>query len=83
MIVQDDVLDISKIEAGKLDIEPSSFDPFQLVATIVEAREGALRASGKPVVISLEARGEEPREWLTDRVRFQQIANNIIGNAVK
>ena len=81
--MQDDVLDISKIEAGKLDIEPSSFNPHSVLSTIVEAREGAIRASGKPVVINLEARGEEVHEWCTDRVRFQQIANNIIGNAVK
>ena len=77
------MLDISKIEAGKLDIEPSYFDPYGVLSTIVEAREGAIRGSGKPVAISLDARGEEVRQWCTDRVRFQQICNNIIGNAVK
>lgn len=81
--ILDDVLDISKIEAGKLDIEPAPFDPWGVVEHLVEMREGALRSQGKPIAVSLEPRGEEVHEWVTDRVRFTQIASNIIGNACK
>jgi signal transduction histidine kinase len=35
------------------------------------------------VAITLQARGDPVTAWCTDRVRFQQIAGNIVGNAVK
>jgi two-component system sensor histidine kinase/response regulator len=76
--ILNDVLDLSRLNAGKLDIEPRVFDPLAALQRIVEARAAPLRAAGKPVDILLETRGEPLRAWCSDETRFRQIANNLV-----
>jgi DNA-binding response OmpR family regulator len=75
-----DILDVSKIEAGKveLDLEPVDFDEL-LTNTVAIVREQAL-ARG----IRLEVSGSDRSEpSLLDRRRLKQIAYNLLSNAVK
>jgi len=79
--VLDDVLDLARIEAGRLDIVA---EPFDLGATI-EARAAAAAAlcRNKGLGFRLIA-GDDARDFvLGDRIRLEQILGNLIGNAVK
>ena len=77
----DDILDISKIEAGKLKLEHISFDLRQLVTEAQELFSGPAASKGLQLTTILsEAVG---REYVGDPVRIRQILANLIGNAVK
>lgn len=77
----DDILDISKIEAGKLKLEYISFDLRQLVTETQELFSGQAGSKGLQLTTSLsEAVG---REYMGDPVRIRQILTNLIGNAIK
>ena len=75
------VLDISKIEAGKLDLCPVQFDVFTLVsgacATFAEA--ASAKGIGFDFAIAKDALGV----WCGDEVRIRQILLNMMSNAVK
>jgi signal transduction histidine kinase len=74
-----DVLDISKLEAGKLEVHP---EPVELAALLREvATTLELQARDK----GLELRVEAPREFplVTDPARVRQIVLNLLSNAVK
>jgi two-component system sensor histidine kinase/response regulator len=77
----DDILDISKIEAGKLALELIPVD----LPTLIEETTSlvALRAAGKPVEVVARVSPGVP-EWLMgDPVRLRQIVLNLASNAVK
>ena len=77
----DDILDISKIEAGKLKLEHISFDLRQLVTETQELFSEPAGSKGLQLTTSLsEAVG---REYMGDPVRIRQILTNLIGNAIK
>ncbi len=76
-----DVLDISKIEAGKFDIAPVDVDIRALLERQVRLWEG--RASEKFLELTLNVADDVP-EWLSfDQVRVQQCLSNLISNAIK
>ena len=75
-----EILDLSKIEAGRLTIEARPFDPRELVETVV-ARSRSLAAQ-KGLSFSWEDRGA-PVEVVLDRQRVSQILVNLFGNALK
>jgi signal transduction histidine kinase/ActR/RegA family two-component response regulator len=81
LLVINDVLDISKIEQHKLELEEIVFDPVELVEAASQAF--AVLAEGKDLKLELEmdeaARG--PRRG--DPGRLRQIVNNFVANAVK
>ncbi|MRG70812.1 response regulator [Alphaproteobacteria bacterium HT1-32] len=79
--IVDDVLDLSKIEAGKIDIEHSSFDPEELVESVAETL--AVAARKKQLDFLLYFDPEIPRHLNGDPVRLRQVLTNLIGNAVK
>ncbi len=75
-----DVLDISKIEAGQLDVHPDPFDllesierVFGTVATMAEQKGVSMLLSVPPSV----------GEFVSDRRRVEQILLNLLGNAIK
>ena len=75
-----DILELSKIEAGRLELEPSEFDvpaAAQTAATLV--RERAVR-QGLQLVLQI---GPEVGTWVADPRRFKQILVNLLSNAVK
>ncbi|MFH1732545.1 MAG: ATP-binding protein, partial [Planctomycetota bacterium] len=76
-----DILDLSKIEAGKLELVPARCNIAAIVAEIVSLMQVRARQNG----ISLEAEyaGEVPETILADEARVRQILFNLVGNAVK
>jgi signal transduction histidine kinase len=75
-----EVLDLSKIEAGKLTITPEPFDPRELVEAVV-AQHRSL-AVQKGLHLSSSDDGAPPVVY-QDRQRIRQILVNLLGNAVK
>jgi len=76
-----DILDLSKVEAGKVDVEHLTCDLIRLVAEIEPALQGRLR--DKPVALSFDFVGPVPARIITDPTRLKQILLNLIGNAIK
>jgi signal transduction histidine kinase len=81
LTIINDILDISKIEAGRLVISPVPFD-FQSTVedTIASLRS---RARQKGLELRLGIAPEAPRELIGDAVRIRQILVNLLGNALK
>lgn len=79
--VLNDVLDLSKIEAGRLEILDRPFDIAQLAQSIRETFAAQARAKGLAfeVAVAPEAQGL----WRGDADRLRQILNNLISNAIK
>jgi|GEM_PF-2461452 len=76
-----DILDISKIEAGRLEIE---IVPTNLVSLIDDLNAGfELQAREKGIDYKCSFVGQIPRTITTDALRLKQIIFNIVGNAVK
>jgi two-component system sensor histidine kinase/response regulator len=77
----DDVLDVSKIEAGKLTLESARFDLDAAVDDVVELLAEKARARNVRVVAMLGA--DVPQYVTGDVTRVRQILVNLVGNAVK
>ncbi len=76
-----DILDISKIESGKLVIESVSVDLPHLLIDVVELMRG--RAEAKRIAFELVYDCAIPANIMTDPVRLRQILVNLLGNAIK
>jgi len=79
--ILNDVLDYSKLEAGKLDVESIDFDLHQAVADAVALM--ASKAGEKGIALSAELDPTLPRYLRGDPGRLRQVLLNLIGNAVK
>jgi PAS domain S-box-containing protein len=75
------ILDLSKIEAGKLDVQHTPCSPAGVAAEMVDLLR--VRAEAKGLSLSQEQDGPVPETIVTDPVRLRQILINLIGNAVK
>jgi signal transduction histidine kinase len=75
-----EILDLSKIEAGRLTIDPQPFDPRELVESVV-AQHRSLAAQ-KGIRFAWRDAGA-PAEVVLDRQRVRQILVNLCGNALK
>ena len=75
------ILDISKIESGKIELEQSPFDLRDLVEDIVETFADAIYAKGLELASFIPVR--LPTALIGDQARLRQILTNLIGNAVK
>jgi PAS domain S-box-containing protein len=76
-----DVLDISKIEAGKMTVERTSMDPVQIVVDVVSLMRPAAIAKG--LDFKLVFGDAIPRTIQSDPLRLKQILMNLLGNALK
>jgi signal transduction histidine kinase/ActR/RegA family two-component response regulator len=81
MAILNDILDLSKIEAGKLDLEVAPFEIRVLGRQLQRMWAEAARAKGLELV--LEIAPETPRWLAGDLVRVRQILLNLVSNAVK
>ncbi len=79
--VVNDVLDYSKIEAGKLELESVPFHLFTLMENIFGIL--ARRAEEKGIELVLLIQPELPLKWIGDPLRLEQILINLISNAIK
>jgi signal transduction histidine kinase/HAMP domain-containing protein/CheY-like chemotaxis protein len=76
-----DILDLSKVEAGRMDITPERFTLRALLED-VRATFQPLTAE-KGLTFAVEAAPEAPGELFTDRQRLRQVLGNLLSNAVK
>jgi len=79
--VLDDILDYSKIEAGKLDLDPISFRLRESLALALKPL--ALRAHQKGLEFTCDVRPEVPEHIIADPTRLRQVILNLLGNAIK
>lgn len=76
-----DVLDLSKIEAGKLEIEATRFNLADVAGTVEALYGPAAREKGIGFSIALSEGARE--DLIGDPVRISQILNNLVSNAIK
>ena len=76
-----DILDLSKIEAGKLEIDRIQENPFKIVNDVASIL--SVRAKDKGIDLITEYENELPVSVLTDDVRLRQVITNLAGNAIK
>jgi signal transduction histidine kinase/AmiR/NasT family two-component response regulator len=76
-----DILDISKIESGKLEVETIECSPCQILTDVASLLR--VRAGAKNLSLQVEYDGAIPETIQSDPTRLRQILINLIGNAVK
>ncbi|GBU27850.1 hypothetical protein R84B8_01391 [Treponema sp. R8-4-B8] len=76
-----DILDLSKIEAGKLDLFPVEYDVPSLINDTVNLN--VVRYESKPIKFSLQVDENIPTTLFGDELRIKQILNNLLSNAFK
>jgi signal transduction histidine kinase/DNA-binding NarL/FixJ family response regulator/HPt (histidine-containing phosphotransfer) domain-containing protein len=76
-----DILDLSKIESGKLELNPVNYDFHALLENIISMFSYVAQKKGLEFIF--EEEGEIPNYLYGDDIRLKQILTNICGNAVK
>ncbi|QDU62779.1 Autoinducer 2 sensor kinase/phosphatase LuxQ [Planctomycetes bacterium Pan216] len=76
-----DLIDIAKVEAGTLELDPTEFDPRKLVRTTISLL--SKRATDKGIRVDVDLDLSTPPAVRADAMRFRQILVNLIGNAIK
>jgi signal transduction histidine kinase/CheY-like chemotaxis protein len=81
LTILNDILDLSKIEAGKVELEPIEMDPRALGEEAVQLL--ALQAQQKGLDLSWRVAADVPARVRGDPTRLRQILLNLLGNAIK
>jgi PAS domain S-box-containing protein len=81
LAIINDILDLSKIEAGKVTLESVPVDPSAVVSEVVALMRG--KADAKRLRLTATATTDLPASVRTDPLRLRQILLNLAGNAVK
>ena len=81
LAILNDILDMSKIEAGRLAVERVEMEPAAIVSDVVSLMSG--RAKGKGVGLVATAETPVPVAIRSDPTRVRQILMNLVGNAIK
>ena len=76
-----DILDLSKVEAGRFETESVAFDPYRVIQEVVKVL--GIKAREKGIKLHYRVEGEVPQTIHSDPARLRQIMTNLIGNAVK
>ncbi len=76
-----DILDLSKIESGRLEVERVAYSPIAIVREV--ARLMRLRSEAKGVAFQLEFGSELPVKIEGDPTRVRQVLINLVGNGIK
>jgi signal transduction histidine kinase/HPt (histidine-containing phosphotransfer) domain-containing protein/ActR/RegA family two-component response regulator len=76
-----DILDLSKIEAGKLELEIRTCNPWQIMTEVMNVLR--MKAEQQSLQISIDIRGHIPEFIQTDSTRLRQVLMNLVGNAIK
>lgn len=79
--ILDDILDLSKIEAGKFNVEAMPASPQQIVEDVASLM--SVRAENKKLRLEIEYATAIPKTVHTDPTRLRQILFNLVGNAIK
>ena len=81
LLIIDDILDLSKIEAGRLDIRYAPVNLFAVVEEVERIFSASTRAKG--LAFRIEISDGIPRSVLIDEARLRQVLFNLVGNAIK
>lgn len=81
LAVVNDILDISKIEAGMMSIDRASVDPVAVLAEVADLARS--RASAKSLSFEIDFQSSIPASIETDPLRLRQILLNLVYNAIK
>ena len=76
-----DILDLSKVESGRLEIEKVRTEPHLIINDVLQVLN--IKAKEKGLALRFEARGTLPQQITTDPSRLRQIILNLVGNAIK
>ncbi len=77
----EDILDLSKIEAGKLLLEKTNFDLHALIRTTI--RMLSIQAEAKGIRLSYHIGLDTPYQLIGDPLHLRQVLINLVGNAIK
>jgi PAS domain S-box-containing protein len=81
LYIINDILDLSKIEAGKLEILPAQYDAASMINDTVMLN--VMRIGSKPIEFKLSVDENIPSHLIGDELRIRQVLNNVISNAIK
>ncbi len=81
LTIVNDILDLSKVEAGRLDLVTSVFSPAQLIHESISLLNGNVVSKG--LELTAKWQGEEGAHYVGDANRIRQMLGNLLGNAVK
>jgi signal transduction histidine kinase/ActR/RegA family two-component response regulator len=81
LLLVNDILDLSKIEAGRMNMEAIPMHPKQILEDVRDLLSSA--AANKHIQLNLEIAPDLPPKVLGDPVRTHQVLLNLVGNAVK
>ncbi len=81
MAIINDILDLSKLDAGRMELHPVSFAPRACVQETLDLLTPAARSKG--LELRCEVEGEVPEFIKADDGRLRQVVTNIVGNAIK
>lgn len=81
LTIINDILDLSKIEAGKMTIERIQFDPAKVVDAVCTLH--GVNARAKNIELQVVHEPPIPRQIRSDPVRMQQVISNLVSNAIK
>jgi signal transduction histidine kinase/CheY-like chemotaxis protein/HPt (histidine-containing phosphotransfer) domain-containing protein len=76
-----DILDLSKIESGKMELTPVKYDVASLINDTIHLN--VMRYESKPLEVNLQVDENIPSELFGDELRIKQILNNLLSNAFK
>jgi len=76
-----DILDLSKIETGKLELSPAQYDMASLINDTIHLN--IMRIGSKPIEFILNISESLPSQLFGDELRIKQIMNNLLSNAFK
>jgi len=81
LMIIDDILDFSKVDAGKVELESIAFNPAQIVEEVVALLAGRAHAKGLEIASFIPQ--ELPKSVRGDPNRVRQVLLNLVGNAIK
>jgi PAS domain S-box-containing protein len=76
-----DILDLSKVESGRMETEQIACSPYRIAYEVVQAQ--GVKAAEKHIAIALDCPGSAPESIETDPARLRQILTNLVNNAIK
>jgi len=81
LLAINDILDLSKVEAGRLELIDSVFDPREVIAEVNDLLSA--RCASKGIEFIYYVSEDVPRQLRGDPIRLRQILVNLVGNAIK
>ncbi|MCL2410559.1 MAG: response regulator, partial [Treponema sp.] len=81
LTIINDILDLSKVEAEKMEIVPAPYDITNMIVDTVQLN--MVHIGNKPINFSLEVDPQIPTTLIGDELRIKQILNNMLSNAFK